>query len=176
MDNQNLTGFPSIDRPWLKYYKDPEAFAVPNKKNFDYVYNKIKDRGNNVAIRYFGAKISYKDMLQKVEAAAKALKALGVKENEIVSVCLPNIPEVVYIYYAINRVGAVDNMLDVRCNASTLQESCKDARSKLLIAIDMALEKFIPENGKPQFKRIVFVSPTNSLGAPFRLFTASTRP
>ncbi|MBP8593731.1 MAG: acyl--CoA ligase [Ruminococcus sp.] len=172
MNNQELTGFPSIDKPWLKYYKDPETFAVPKNKNYDYIYNRIKDRGDNIAIRYFSAKITYREMFQKVEAAAKALKALGVKEKEIVSVCLPNIPEVVYVYYAINRIGAVANMLDPRCNVSTLQRSCKDAKSKLLVTLDMVLEKFIPENGKPQFKRIVSVSPTNSLGAPFRLLNA----
>ena len=167
-----ITGYPSIDRPWLKYYNDPEKFEVPKCKNFDYVYSRAKEYGDNTALEYFSAKISFNEMFDKVEIVSRALKALNVKEKEIVSVCLPNIPEVVYVYYAINRIGAVANMLDVRCNSSTLIESCIDANSKLLITLDMVLDKFLEGKDRTSLRNIVSVPPTNSIGGVFKLTSA----
>ena len=166
---KELTGYPSIDKPWLKYYDSPESFKVPMCKNYDYIYQEAKKYGDNIAIEYFNVKITYNQIFDNVEKVAKSLKALNVQENEIVSVCLPNIPEVVYVYYAINRIGAVANMLDLRCNSSTLIQSCVEGNSKLLITLDMVLEKFLEGKGQTQLETIVTVSPTNSLGGIFKL-------
>lgn len=164
MSNERLTGYPSIDKPWLKYYESPETFVVPMCKNYDYIYSRAKRNGSRIALRYLNAAISYDKMFQKVDEATKALKQMRVKEGDIVSVCLPNIPEVVYIYYAINRVGAIANMLDLRCNASELLRSCEDAESELLIALDMVLDKFKEYSEKTFIKHIVSVNPLNSIG------------
>ena len=168
-NEKELTGYPSIDKPWEKYYNSPESFKVPMCKNYDYIYQEAKKYGDNIAIEYFNAKITYNQLFDNVEKVAKSLKALNVQENEIVSVCLPNIPEVVYVYFAINRIGAVANMLDLRCNSSTLIQSCVEGKSKLLITLDMVLEKFLEEKGQTQLETIVTVSPTNSLGGIFKL-------
>lgn len=162
--SKKMTGYPSIDKPWLKYYNSSETFTVPMKKNFDYVHDRAKHNGKRTALRYFNTKISFDRLFQNVEAAAKALKVMKVKEGDIISVCLPNVPEVVYIYYAINRVGAVANMLDLRCNASELLRSCSDANSELLIALDMVLEKFSDHQAQTKIKQIIAVSPLNALG------------
>ena len=59
MINENMTGYASIDKPWLKYYRSPESFVVPRLKNFDYIYKRTKQDGDRTALRYFSASISY---------------------------------------------------------------------------------------------------------------------
>ena len=161
---EKKTGYASIDKPWLKFYKSPGEYTVPRCKNFDYVYGFAKEYGEMVAIEYYNKKISYNQLFEFVESAARALKKAGAKEGDYISVCLPNIPEVVYIYYAINRIGAIANMLDVRSSSSMLIHACKDAKSTILISIDIALDKFLSDIQQTSIEQIVSVSPFNSIG------------
>ena len=107
-------------------------------------------------------------MFSNVESVARALKVLGIKSNDYVSVCMPNIPEVIYAFYAINRIGAVAHMLDVRSSASTLIQACKDAKSKVLLCIDMVLEKFY-DCKNTELQNIIYISPANSVNGIVRM-------
>ena len=66
---------------------------------------------NHTALEYFHMEVSYKDMIKKINHVAASLKALGVKKGERVTICMPNTPESVYAFYAVNEIGAVANMV-----------------------------------------------------------------
>ena len=85
--NQQLTGYPSIDKPWLKYFSE-EAIngALPECTIYDYLYNNNKNNKDSVAIEYFGRKIIYKKLFNKIQETAKAFVAIGVKKDDIVIV------------------------------------------------------------------------------------------
>ena len=102
---RTLTGYPSIDKPWLKYY-DAENLnlVIPNCSVYENLACHCSDR-NSVALRFFGNDITYKELFQKIDLVADTLIDLGVRKGEIISVCLLNIPEVVYLIFAINKVG-----------------------------------------------------------------------
>ena len=160
------TGYPSIDRPWKKYFtEETKSLSVPHKT----VYEELKECSwryqNNIALEYFGKKINYKSLFQNIDKTAKALKAAGVQKGEMVSVCLPNTPEAIYLVYAINRIGAIANMLDVRCGEKALKEALVDAKSKLLICLDSTADKFEKNLKETSIKEAVVVSPLNSLPA-----------
>ena len=69
-----LTGFPSIDKPWLKYYGE-EALRRPLPKGsmYDYMTSCNADRLDSVALNYFGKKITHRQMQEKIDACARAL-------------------------------------------------------------------------------------------------------
>ena len=54
---------------------------------------------------------SYKELIDEIKKCAKSLKRLGIKEDDVVTICMPNTPESVIMFYAINMVGAVANMI-----------------------------------------------------------------
>ena len=68
-----------------------------------------------------------------------------------------------YLFYAINKIGAVANMLDPRTDAETLGKSVDDANSKLLITIDSVFDKFDKVKDKTKLENIVTVSPVESI-------------
>ena len=74
-------------------------------------YENNKDYPNDIAINYLGRKITYKDLLESIDKTAAAFIKAGVKEKEIVTVALPSIPEALYCVYALNKIGAVANMI-----------------------------------------------------------------
>lgn len=160
---RELTGFPSIDKPWLQYYSEEDLkIEIPDCSMYENMHRHAGKYGKLVAIEYLGKKISYDELFVRIEKCAKSLKAFGVNQGEIVSVCLPNIPEVIYLLYAINRIGAVANMLDIRCGAPTLEAAVKEANSRILICLDAVSDKFVNVKENTNVKTVVAVSPIDS--------------
>ena len=136
-----MTGYPSIDKPWLKYYPKAAIDAVfPGKTAWELIYEKWKSHGNTTAFRYMGRKINYSTFFKAVEACAKSLKALGVRQGDIVTLILPTAPETVYLFYAINRIGAVATALDPRLKAAEYSKRIDDLGSKFILATDILLK------------------------------------
>ena len=96
MDKEMRTGYPSIDKPWLKYYKKEDILStVPECTIYQNIYNHNKEHLNDVALMYFGKKITYAQLFAEVENVAKAFTAQGVKCGDNVALCVPATPETV---------------------------------------------------------------------------------
>lgn len=130
---QIKTGYPSIDKPWLKYYKkEALSIAFPKMTMFDYLYQNNRNHLDDTAILYqpdelekkkaekkipflsylkCERNISYRELFQRIETTARAFAQLGVKAGDIVTICSPGIPEVIYAFYALNRMGAIANVI-----------------------------------------------------------------
>lgn len=128
----------------MKYYSEKDInVAIPEGSMYQNFCRHLEAFDQNaLALRYQGIRISYKKFLKKIDEVADALFAFGVKQGEIVAVCLPNIPEVAYLIFAINKVGAVANMLDPRVAEKVLKSQLNDGESRFLFSIDIAIPKF----------------------------------
>ena len=163
--NKTMTGYPSIDKPWLKYYPKAAIDAVfPGKTAWELIYEKWKNHGNTTAFRYMGRRINYSTFFKAVEACAKSLKALGVRQGDIVTLILPTAPETVYLFYAINRIGAVATALDPRLKAAEYSKRIDDLGSKFIFATDISVSALSAISHFPE-KTIVQVSPFESCPA-----------
>jgi len=137
-NDKELTGYPSIDKPWLKYYSEEAKYAADNPQKcsiYQYIYSANKNNPSDIAIEYFGAKITYSEMFQSIDCVADALYAYGVRSGDFVTICLPNVPEVIYIVYACNKIGAVANMIDPRTNSERILKHTNMVNSVLFITI-----------------------------------------
>ena len=131
---QNLTGYPSIDKPWLKYYSEEAISApLPECTIYEYLWENNKDHLDDIAIIYFNRKITYADLFNNISRCEKALLKLGVKENEIVTIALPSIPEVLYLVYAVNKIGAVANMIHPLAGESEIIHYLNEVKSSVCI-------------------------------------------
>lgn len=160
-------GYASIDKPWLKYY-DEEAIKkeLPKGSVYDIIYENNKDYLDNNAILYFNKYITYRELFDNIESVAKALKANGVREGDIVNVSLPNIPEAVYVFYAISKIGAIANMIDPRSSDRDIKHYINEVNSNMLIVVDdpSVTAKIYNIIKDTNLEKIVKVSPINSLG------------
>ena len=118
MDNeQKLTGYPSIDKPWLKYYSEEAINAsLPECTVFEYIWEHNNKQLQDNAIYYFNRIISYGELFDNIEKTASALASVGVKAGDIVTLNLPSTPEMTYVFYALSRLGAVANIIDPRAD------------------------------------------------------------
>lgn len=159
-----LTGIPSIDKPWLKYYDEESIkLSMPSVSCYEYLYECNKDHLDNTALSYFGRKITFKEFFENIEKTAKALKVLGVKENDIITVSLPNIPEAAYLFYACSKIGAVANMVDPRTSDEGIKKYIEEVHSKLVIIIDSYFYKIEDLVNRGTVKKAIAVSPSESL-------------
>ena len=158
----------SIDKPGLKHYdKEDFDYEIPDCSIYDFLERSVKKFGNKEAI-LFGEpgemiKVSYSKLLKQIEKVAKSLQKMGVKKGDIVSVCLPNTPEVVSVFYAINKVGAIANMLDPRTNESTLRDSINESKSKILLSLDRFCNTFNNIVDETSLECVVGISPVATL-------------
>ena len=159
-----MTGYPSIDKPWLKYYSEEAIHApIPEGTIYEYLWENNKDYLNDVALIYFGKKINYKTLFEKIEIVENALKFIGVRYGDIVTISLPSIPEAVYLQYALNKIGAIANMIDPRSDSDMLKYYLDEAQSEVFIFLDKCIpivQKIIGQTG---VKTAVCVSATETL-------------
>lgn len=166
-EEKKLTGYPSIDKPWLKYYSDESVNAkIPQCTIFELLWNNNKDYLDDTALNYYDRRITYGELFDNIDKAAKAFSALGVKEGEIVAICSVNTPETVYAFYALNRLGAVANMIDPRTGVEGVQHYLQECDIRFVVTIEVAYALFAKVNSNYNIEKIISVSPSDSLPQP----------
>ena len=170
MSNKRLTGYPSIDKPWLKYYADDAHETVAqypkNISLWELIENKLIEQGNEIpAIEYFGRKVSREDFRKNVYVWAKAFKSIGVKEDEIIVIYSTWFPEIAYILLALNMIGAVSYFLKLSMSEKALRE--ETASSRIAIVYDGMWDNVKNEFRKQKFEKVIFISANDSM--PFLL-------
>ena len=159
-----ITGYPSIDKPWLKYYSEDAILKdTPKCTIYEMIYNNNKSHLDNNAIQYFDKYISYGELFERIEETAKALKANGIQEGDIINVSLPNIPESSFIIYALSKIGAIANMIDPRSSANDFKHYINEVDSKYLFVLDDIMPKIDSIIKETPIKKIVSISAINSL-------------
>ena len=175
MDRQ-LTGYPSIDKPWLKYYTDEQIHAdLPRCKIFEYLWNNNRDHTNDIALNYYGNRITYGELFKSIEAAANAFLQIGVSEGDIVAVIAVTIPETVYILYGLNRIGAIANMIDPRTSAEGIKSYITETGTKTVIVLDAVLDKVQSAIQHTNVTNIIGISPSDSLPSLKKFFYNTTQ-
>ena len=162
--SEKLTGYPSIDKPWLKYYSDEAINApLPECSIYEYLYRSNKEYPNDRALNYFNRIISYKELFELIDKTAQAFLSFGVKEGDIVTVALPSIPEVVYAVYALNKIGAVANMIHPLAGENELINYFNEVNSKVAVIFDGTYKIVKDSLDKTSLKHIIVVSASDSL-------------
>ena len=87
------------------------GIKTPDGTIYEYLKEKTKDSKNANCISYFDRHMTYKQFFRKVDLVSKSLLKLGVKEKDVVTICMPNTPEALIAFYACNNIGAIANMV-----------------------------------------------------------------
>lgn len=167
MSDHGLSGYPSIDRPWMKYYDHDMTDAPrPTSSIYEYMYDVNKDYPKDIAIWYVNRKITYGELFQNIDRCASAFLALGVKPREIVTIAMPSLPEALYCVYALNKIGAVSNMIHPLAGEDEIVNYLNEVSSRVCVMFDGTYEIVKASMGKTSVKRAVVVSPADSLAFP----------
>lgn len=164
-----MTGYASVDKPWLKFYSDDAINSeIPdNYSMYEYIFEKNKDNLNRIAINYYGNKFTYNELFEKIDEYASKFKSLCIKKDDIVSICMPTTPETIYSIYALNKLGVVCDMLDPRSNTSQIEYYLSENKSKLLLLCDNYYDGMKESLDKMNLNNVILLPVSPS--APFKL-------
>lgn len=130
----------------------------PECSMYQFMTDNAKEYIDCIALEYFGKKITYRRLIEEIDLCADSLSSLGIISGDVVSVCLPNIPQAVIAFYAINKIGAIANMIHPMSAENEIMHYLNVSKSKLVIAIDLISEKLDNILKKTAVENTVFVS------------------
>lgn len=130
-----------LENSWDKYYKkDQRNITIPDISIYDYFERTTLNREYQTAINYFGVKTSFIELVRKIDICAKSLVSSGVREDDVVTICLPNIPEAIIAFYAVNKIGAIASMLHPLSSEEEIKDSLIKTNSVFLFLHNQTLE------------------------------------
>lgn len=88
------------------------------------------------AYEFMGKKTKYRAFAEQIGQAARALASLGVREDEIVCIAMPNVPQAIIFFYAVNRIGAVANIIHPLSSEQELLMFLNRVRAKTVLIMD----------------------------------------
>ena len=159
--------YASTARPWLKYYAQKYLDqTLPTCSAFDYVCQQNKNRLGEAALNYYGRKFTYADFIVNVKKTAAALRGVGVKKGDIITVVSVMTPEVIYAFYAADLIGATLNLVDPRYSVEGIRDYIEEVDSHLLICLNVVYERCRQAAKRTHVERVIVLSPADSLPFP----------
>lgn len=153
-----------IKTPWYDFYDGVKPhLEYPNISMYNMLENSMKKREDYISYNYYGTKKTYKEFNAQIDRCARSLKSLGVKASERVSICMPNTPEAIIAFYAINKIGAVANMIHPLSAENEIKHFLNASKSKYVIVIDIAFNKINHIANDTNLKKCIVVSVKNSM-------------
>ena len=135
---------------------------------FDKVLDIANRYPNNVAFDFMGRSTTYKKMVEEIENCARALKTIGVREGDRVTIALPNCPQAIYMFYAVNLVGAVCNMIHPLSAEKEIEFYLNASHSVTAITLDQFYHKFENIRQNTGIVNIIIASVKDELSKPVR--------
>ncbi len=153
-----------IPAPWEKYYTEEELhFKIPNISLYTQVRKSALKYPHAKALVYMGKSINYQKFLKLIDKMSLSFKKMNVKKGDIITICMPNIPEALISFYALNKIGAIANMLHPLSSEEEIKQSLISTKSKYLIFVDMFFAKVKAIINETPVEKAIYVSPASSL-------------
>ena len=152
--------------PWKKYYNRKHMKIWLKDENiYDFLLRKIEKHGyiDKTAINYFGTRISYRTFIKKIDETADKFLTLGVKKFDIVTILSGNVPEALYAFYALNKIGAVANMLHPLLSQNEIKDALNRYDTKYVVALDTTLKTLKKIVDDTKVERVIVISPDDSM-------------
>ncbi len=122
----------------------------------------------NIAYDFMGKSTTYKKLVQEVETCAKALKTIGVREGDRITIAMPNCPQAVCLFYAVNLVGGIANMIHPLSAEKEIEFYLNESGSVTAITLDQFYHKFEAVRKNTKVVNIIIASIRDALAQPIR--------
>ena len=130
---------------------------------------KIADRyPNNIAFDFMGRSTTYRRLIQETEKCARSLKTIGVRAGDKVTIAMPNCPQAIYMFYAVNLVGGIANMIHPLSAEKEIEFYLNESESVTAITLDQFYDKFENIRQNTGVVNIIIASVKDELSRPVK--------
>ena len=159
----------TVKTPWAAHMGGvPMHLDYFEGSMFDKVADIAAKSPRNIAFDFMGKSTTYKKMVQEIERCARALKTIGVREGDKVTIAMPNCPQAIYMFYAVNRVGAIANMIHPLSAEKEIEFYLNESESVTAITLDQFYHKFEHIRANTKVVNIIIASVADALSKPIK--------
>lgn len=160
-------------KPWLKQYPPgvPELVETPDVTLIDMFNQATEKYKDKTAIIFYGNKISFSSLRDKVDRFATALHELGVKKGDVIGLLLLNSPEFFIAYYGCLKAGAIVSPISPVYVSPEIKYQLQNCGAQTLICQDILWENV--ERAEVELKNVIVTDISDSLPATKRFLGKS---
>ncbi len=164
-----------VKTPWFNNYGTiPHSLSYHNGTLWEAVRDVAEQYPEYVAYLFMGKKTTYRSLLRQIDDCAKALVALGIRAGDKVTICLPNCPQAVVMFYAVNMVGAIANMIHPLSAENEIAFYLKESQSVAAITLDQFYGKFDAIRHKVSLPHLIIADIKDALSPVMKIGYAMT--
>ena len=154
-----------IKAPWLKYYTDiPHSLEYKDITLYEAVCDAARRSPCSTALIYMNKRLTYRDMVKQIDYTRNMLSLLGVKRGDRIAVCLPNIPQAVYLLYAADSVGAVVSFLHPLSAVGEFVKYITELEARYVFTLDVLYPVFKQVFAEIGERNLILTSAADELG------------
>lgn len=155
--------------PWVNHTGDiPTHLEYPDGSMFDALKEIAVKYPSYVAFDFMGKPTTYEMLVQKIEKCAKSLKTIGVREGDRVTIAMPNCPQAICLFYAVNLVGGVCNMIHPLSAEKEIEFYLNVSESVTVITLDQFYHKIEAIRKNTKLVNVIIASIKDELSKPVR--------
>ena len=158
-----------VKMPWANHLGDiPLHLDYFQGSMYEKLENVAKQYPKSIAFDFMGKSTSYEEMITEINRCAKALKTIGIRENDKITIAMPNCPQAVYMFYAVNLVGGIANMIHPLSAEKEIEFYLNESDSVTAITLDQFYHKFENIRKNTKVVNIIIASVKDALSKPIR--------
>ena len=159
----------TVKNPWENHLGDvPMHLKYFEGSMFEVVEKTAKAHPDNIAFDFMGRSTTYSKMVEEIRNCAKSLKTIGVREGDKVTIAMPNCPQALYMFYAVNLVGGIANMIHPLSAEKEIEFYLNESQSVTAITLDQFYGKFENIRQNTKVVNIIIASVKDELSKPIK--------
>mgnify|MGYP004506651403 FL=1 len=159
----------TVKNPWENHLGDvPMHLKYFEGSMFEAVEKTAKAHPDNIAFDFMGRSTTYSKMVEEIRNCAKSLKTIGVREGDKVTIAMPNCPQALYMFYAVNLVGGIANMIHPLSAEKEIEFYLNESQSVTAITLDQFYGKFENIRQNTKVVNIIIASVKDELSKPIK--------
>ncbi len=149
-----------MKRPWQAHYSAsvPATVSVPEQPLPWLIDEAARKYGANIAVEYYGTRLTYLQLASLVERFARALVRLGIRRGDRISICLPNTPQFLIAFYGALKAGAVVVPTNPLYTPPELEHQLKDSGARAIVMLDQFYPAFAPIRERTPVEHVILTN------------------
>lgn len=158
-----------VKTPWYPYMGEvPTHLEYFKGSMFEMVADAAARYPKNIAFDFMGRSTTYRKMITKIETCAKALKTIGIRKGDCVTIAMPNCPQAICAFYAVNLIGGISSMVHPLSSEKEIEFYLNESKSVTVITLDQFYGKIESIRRNTQVVNVILASIKDELSKPLR--------
>ena len=158
-----------VKTPWENFVGDvPLHLEYFDGSMYEAVAHIAAAYPKQIAFDFMGRSTTYEEMVLRINRCARALKTIGIREGDKVTIAMPNCPQAIYMFYAVNLVGGIANMIHPLSAEKEIEFYLNESESVTAITLDQFYHKFEAIRENTKLVNIIIASVKDALSKPVK--------